>query len=218
MSICLASDVFFIPTNPGFWEWEVNILRILYTSRATESKNVLQKHESLIVFFSYLDKDTGTTDFDFNKILSDSDQFDSIVGFVPEHITPNPEVTKTFGDNFIEYDFTNAEEDSLSDDSLRLVHAELYFAMDNETLPLNSIKVFSIRGEELKEISGSQTIRMNDTQLLALNVTKIVQNWIFYPNAPRKLYVKIDGNNGELSFYLVPALLFGPPNDFIVLA
>uniref|UniRef100_A0A914NXM6 Uncharacterized protein n=1 Tax=Panagrolaimus davidi TaxID=227884 RepID=A0A914NXM6_9BILA len=148
----------------------------------------------------YLDKDTGTTDFDFNKIFSDSDQFDSIVGFVPENITPNSEKSKSssIGKNVIEYDFKSDSDDSLSDESLRLVHAELYFAVENDTIPLDSIKVFFPNGEEFKEISGSQTIRMNNTQLLAVNVTKIVQKWIFYPNYDRKLYVKLDGISQEL--------------------
>jgi hypothetical protein len=152
--------------------------------------------------FRYLDKDTGTTDFDFNKILSDSDQFDSIIGFVPENITPNSEKSKSslIGKNVIEYDFRSDSDDSLSDESLRLVHAELYFAVENDTIPLDSIKVFFQNGEEFKEISGSQTIRMNNTQLLAVNVTKIVQKWIFYPNSDRKLYVKLDGISQDLDF------------------
>uniref|UniRef100_A0AC34QDP5 TGF-beta family profile domain-containing protein n=1 Tax=Panagrolaimus sp. JU765 TaxID=591449 RepID=A0AC34QDP5_9BILA len=140
--------------------------------------------------FSYLDEKTDNNDFDFNKILSGSNEYDSIVGFVPKKVSANTELAEALGDNLAEIDFGKSE-DSLVDESMKLVHAELYFAVENETVPLTSIKAFSTRGENLVALNGGQVIRMNDTNLLAFNVTKIVDNWISWPAIERRLFLRI---------------------------
>jgi len=146
--------------------------------------------------FSYLDESTHDNDFDFNKILSDSNEFDSIVGFVPKKVAADTELTKALGENLVEVDF-GGPEDSIIEDSMRLVHAELYFAVENSSVPLDSIQAYVTKGEDLVQITGGQVTRMNDTNLLAFNVTKIVEKWILWPNAERRIFVKLVNSDGK---------------------
>ena len=146
--------------------------------------------------FSYLDKSTHDNDFDFNKILSDSSEFDSIVGFVPKTVAAETELAKGLEENLAEVDF-GGPEDSIIEDSMRLVHAELYFAVENDSVPLDSIQAYVTKGEDLVQITGGQVTRMNDTNLLAFNVTKIVEKWILWPNIQRRIFVKLTNSDGE---------------------